>query len=423
MSFNPSPPFCAMIQGDGEMPVPEEGLDTTQFDYRLREIDRKARAGMYERKKEALVTELELFLSRIPGGGDLRSTNAQNLRRFLVYKDNKGKTQAHENECSFLGTNGLKSCGCPRRLAAGTVESLIGQLKAIFKRAGRGDTWDEAQGAGNPAYAMSVADYLKVVREESSKAHVTPKQAKPLFLGKLEKICDFLVREVESTGISAREKFTYLRDRAFFSLQFYAGDRASDMSKMLSQEVRKLPRGEGFMIKHTQGKTASASAPKIFTVQRCDNSTVCPVASVEAYIQGAGAMGADLRTGYLFRKVDTKGRVIEAPITYGIAYSQLKAYLCTLGIYDGETPHSLRGGCAVTMRVTGAAKGVEDLKQHMGWKSVGMPLRYSRASQSQDMAISQRLKEAIDGESGVTAREAEAQYTGASYDSLPMAFV
>ena len=58
----------------------------------------------------------------------------------------------------------------------------MGQFKAIFKRAGKGYSWDEGQCKGNPAYSGSVADYLKVLRAEHSEAHVVPKQAKPIFL-------------------------------------------------------------------------------------------------------------------------------------------------------------------------------------------------------------------------------------------------
>ena len=77
-------------------------VDITQLDYRLREVDRKARSGAYARKKEALVLELEAFLECIPGGGDVRSVDDKNLRRFLAHKDQKGKTQVHLSDCEHL---------------------------------------------------------------------------------------------------------------------------------------------------------------------------------------------------------------------------------------------------------------------------------------------------------------------------------
>lgn len=60
---------------------------------------------------------------------------------FLVWKDSGGKTQIHIDGCPQRGVKGCFPCGCPFRLAAGTVDSLIGKLRAIFQdqdRAGDG---------------------------------------------------------------------------------------------------------------------------------------------------------------------------------------------------------------------------------------------------------------------------------------------
>ena len=417
MSKVPHVVLSHTVQGECRVQL-ANGVAVSQLDFRLREVERKARSGPYQKKKEALAVELEDFLRQIPGGGDLGTVNDLNLRRFLVYKDGKGKTQVHVSGCVHLGSNGVKDCGCPRRLAEGTVQSLIGKLKAIFRRRGRGDNWDEAREMGNPACAFKVGDYLKVVKGEFSEARVTPKQAKPLFLGKLEIICDYLGREAEGVGVTAKDRFIYLRDRAFFCLQFYAGDRAGDLCKMVAQEVRRLPGAEGLVIRHTQGKTASASTPNTFVVRPCGNKIVCPITNLEAYIRGAGVMGIDLKVGHLFRKTGQSGIVLEAPMSYDVAYDRLKDCLVSLGIYEGETPHSLRGGCAVTMRLTGAAKGAEELAKHIGWRSSKMPHRYSRASGAQDMDVSKRLQGAVDG-SVMYNFDFDAYYVPGIYNTLP----
>ena len=202
-------------QGERE-PQATGRADLANLDYRLREIERKAKSGAYARKKEGLAGELEEFLRDIPGGGDLATVNEQNIRRFLVHKDRKGRTQTHGKDCKHLGAHGLKDCECPRRLAAG-------QLRALFRKLGRGEAWDQGKGLGNPACAESVREYLKVIKSEHSEAGVTPKQAKPLFLGKLEQICDYLSREIECEATKLRDRFIFLRDRAFFSVQSSAG--------------------------------------------------------------------------------------------------------------------------------------------------------------------------------------------------------
>lgn len=57
----------------------------------------------------------------------------------------------------------------------------------------------------------------------------------------------------------------------------------------------------------------------------------------------------------------------------------MKLYLKELGIDEGKTPHSFRGGCAVTLAVSGfgSAQGIMD---HVGWFSQDSMDRYTRLS-------------------------------------------
>ncbi len=259
-------------------------VDVNAIDARLREVERSARAGTCARKKESLVVQLENFLGGLPGTPTLSTVGDRDIRRFLVFKDRFGKTQLHDKQCAYLGAHGAKDCGCPRRLAVGTVESIMGQLRAVFSRMGRGDSWDDTARTGNPAYAPSLQDYVKVIRREQSEAHVTPKQAKPIFLGKLTALGGYLEREASCPCASVKDRFTYRRDKAFFTLQFHAGDRAHDVSQTLAQEIKSLPERGGMMIKHTHGKCTTNATPKTFVVRRCADVAVCPVASLEDYV-------------------------------------------------------------------------------------------------------------------------------------------
>lgn len=47
----------------------------------------------------------------------LFSAMTDDVRRFLVLRDVKGKTQVHEWNCEYLGKQEKFSCGCPIRLA------------------------------------------------------------------------------------------------------------------------------------------------------------------------------------------------------------------------------------------------------------------------------------------------------------------
>ncbi len=143
---------------------------------------------------DSLRLEFETFLCSLPNQPSLQTVTPHDVRRFLVPKDKGRKTQCHKTECQFLGRQGVHPCGCPRRLAAGTVESLIGRLKGVFAKLGRADNWDALTNSGNPAFASSVATYLSVINSEQSLAHAVPKQAMPLFLEKLQAVCSYLQR-------------------------------------------------------------------------------------------------------------------------------------------------------------------------------------------------------------------------------------
>ena len=68
------------------------------------------------------------------------------------------------------------SCKCPIRTSSGTVDSTIGQLRAIFREAGRGTDWVESIGVGNPAASTQLKKHLKSVQLEQADAQVEKKK-------------------------------------------------------------------------------------------------------------------------------------------------------------------------------------------------------------------------------------------------------
>ena len=86
--------------------------------------------------------------------------------------------------CPQASQTRSSSCSCPSRLAAGTVGSLLGKLRAIFAEAGLGGEWDDRLEIGNPVSHPSIENYLKLI-EEQAEARICPKKAVPLFLEKL----------------------------------------------------------------------------------------------------------------------------------------------------------------------------------------------------------------------------------------------
>uniref|UniRef100_A0A7N0U4L5 ALOG domain-containing protein n=1 Tax=Kalanchoe fedtschenkoi TaxID=63787 RepID=A0A7N0U4L5_KALFE len=83
---------------------------------------------------------------------------------FLRYLDQFGKTKVHLQHCPFYGhPNPPAPCPCPLSQAWGSLDSLVGRLRAAFEENG-------GQAEDNPFGARAVRLYLRQVRESQAKA-------------------------------------------------------------------------------------------------------------------------------------------------------------------------------------------------------------------------------------------------------------
>ena len=172
-------------------------------------------------------------------------------------------------------------------------------------------------------------------------------------------------------------------------LQFFAGDRASDLSIVVAQEIKVLHDGSGLVFKHTFGKTLRGDKGKSnsFVIKKCDDLDICPVKGLLEYVEFCKRCGVDLSAGYLFRVVSENGRVLDQCVSYSAIYERLRYYLSTLGIYEGETPHSFRSGCAITMALSGSVDNVDQVMNHVGWFNKSSAEYYTRMHSLVDAGI------------------------------------
>ena len=108
-----------------------------------------------------------------------------------------------------------------QELSAGTVDSLIGKLRAIFTEAGLGGEWDDRLGIGNPVSHPSVKNYLRSIKEEQAQARVCPKKSIPLYLHKLQRLAEHIVCKLRAPEISPISLHLLSRDICFFSVDFF----------------------------------------------------------------------------------------------------------------------------------------------------------------------------------------------------------
>ncbi|OWM68736.1 protein LIGHT-DEPENDENT SHORT HYPOCOTYLS 5-like [Punica granatum] len=92
---------------------------------------------------------------------------------FLKYLDQFGKTKVHATGCPYFGhPNPPAPCACPLKQAWGSLDALIGRLRAAYEENGGG------RPESNPFGAKAVRIYLREVRESQAKARGIPYEKK-----------------------------------------------------------------------------------------------------------------------------------------------------------------------------------------------------------------------------------------------------
>ncbi|KAI5659950.1 hypothetical protein M9H77_28743 [Catharanthus roseus] len=92
--------------------------------------------------------------------------NGTHVLEFLRYLDQFGKTKVHNQSCPFFGIpNPPSPCTCPLRQAWGSLDSLIGRLRAAYEEYG-GYNKSEM----NPFGTRIVRLFLRDVRDFQSKS-------------------------------------------------------------------------------------------------------------------------------------------------------------------------------------------------------------------------------------------------------------
>ena len=347
-------------------------LDLAAIDDRLEALRKGKSDKPYQKQKSSLQHELERFLRSLSSPKSLMSASPQDLTKFSFGRIDGGKAL-----WKHFGVSDKARCLCPTRLAAGTVDNLIGKLRSIFIEAGRGNAWNDILGVGNPTAHHSLKEYLTLVHEQQAKARACKKQAIPIFFGKLTKLCLYLRGSIFTKSTSAVHRYLYARDLAFFCLDFYSGVRGSDLGRIFTKEIVCLPDGDGFLFRHTFGKTLRGGGiTNTFTIKECPDPKTCPVANLKLYVKLCDLMGVNLREGYLFRVLNSKSEISEGPFLGSAIANRLALHLRSAGIYDGETIHSFRNGCSITLSLLGVPS--QDVARHVGWSSIFTANYYSQ---------------------------------------------
>lgn len=94
----------------------------------------------------------------------LSRCSGAHVLEFLRYLDQFGKTKVHNQSCPFFGhPHPPAPCSCPLKQAWGSLDALIGRLRAAFEENG-------GLPETNPFGARAVRLYLREVRDAQAKA-------------------------------------------------------------------------------------------------------------------------------------------------------------------------------------------------------------------------------------------------------------
>ena len=130
----------------------------------------------------------------------------------------------------------------------------------------------------------------------------------------MTELCLYLRDSVFSKGITAVQRYLYARDLAFFCLDLYSGDRGSDLGRIFTKEIVCLPDGDGFLFRHSFGKTLRGGRKtNTFMIKECPDPKICPVANLRLYVKLCDLMCVNLREGYLFRALNSISEISEDP--------------------------------------------------------------------------------------------------------------
>lgn len=367
---------CGVQQSkDSFVPPPTVDINCQLLDDRRSSLQRFKEAKPYQRQKGSLQKQLESFLWSLPSKRTLALASPEDVVNFLIWRDKFGKTESHLDSCLASRTMNMP-CACHKGLAAGTIKNNIGKLSTIFKENGRGSTWNDDLHLGNPASHPSVKEYYGLVLEEQAMARSFPSQAVPLFMDKLVVLCNSLKNQIKSPGTKPSAIYILARDLAFFSVDFFSGDRGSDLGRVKSVDILSTPDGDSFIFNQVFGKTLRGNGSNVFAVKKIENSPVCPVSNLKLYLSLSRLMSIDLKTGFLFRATNRQGHVTENPFFGSAVANRLKKHLQKLSISSGETMHSFRSGCSITLALLGIS--YPKIAEHVGWRSVDMAMHYTQ---------------------------------------------
>ncbi|XP_057429486.1 protein LIGHT-DEPENDENT SHORT HYPOCOTYLS 10-like [Lotus japonicus] len=122
----------------------------------------------YESQKRRDWNTFGQYLKNLTPPISVSQCNFNHVLDFLRYLDQFGKTKVHLHGCIFFGQPDPPApCTCPLRQAWGSLDALIGRLRAAYEEHG-------GSPETNPFGSGAIRVYLREVKEGQAKARGIP---------------------------------------------------------------------------------------------------------------------------------------------------------------------------------------------------------------------------------------------------------
>ncbi|XP_016514333.1 protein LIGHT-DEPENDENT SHORT HYPOCOTYLS 10-like [Nicotiana tabacum] len=129
-----------------------------------RQLPPPPQLSRYESQKRRDWNTFGHYLKNLRPPIPLSQCNYNHVLEFLRYLDQFGKTKVHLHGCPFFGQPEPPGpCACPLRQAWGSLDALIGRLRAAYEENG-------GLPENNPFASGSIRIYLREVRDFQAKA-------------------------------------------------------------------------------------------------------------------------------------------------------------------------------------------------------------------------------------------------------------
>ncbi|KAK8521647.1 hypothetical protein V6N13_123971 [Hibiscus sabdariffa] len=150
----------------------ERGKDIAEGSSRVNPGDPQQTPSRYESQKRRDWNTFGQYLKNQRPPVPLSQCNCNHVLDFLRYLDQFGKTKVHLQGCMFYGQPEPPApCTCPLRQAWGSLDALIGRLRAAYEENG-------GSPETNPFASGAIRVFLREVRECQAKARGIPYKKK-----------------------------------------------------------------------------------------------------------------------------------------------------------------------------------------------------------------------------------------------------